>query len=235
MTSEKPAPISRRERPAKPALTRQGIIDAALTILRDEGLSKVTMRRIAAALDTGPASLYVYVRNTGDLHAQILDSLLAPVKVPAPEAGTWRDRLKALLAGYGEVLFRHPEIARMAMSTQPSGPNYLALADAILGLLDEGGVSGREAAWAMDLLLLYPTAVAVEHSSPKSATQEADEFSALAAKIATADPARYPHIARLGDTLVSGDGPSRTDWALDVILDGVLAAASRASAEQRGW
>ncbi|GHD45421.1 TetR family transcriptional regulator [Streptomyces mirabilis] len=235
MTPEKPAPISRRERPAKPALTRQGIIDAALAILRDEGLGKVTMRRIAAALDTGPASLYVYVRNTGDLHAQILDSLLGPVKAPAPEAGTWRDRLKALLVGYGEVLFRHPEIARMAMSTQPSGPNYLALVDAILGLLDEGGVSGREAAWAMDLLLLYPTAVAVEHSSPKSATQESDEFSALAAKIATADPARHPHIARLGDTLVSGDGPSRTDWALDVILDGVLAAASRASAEQRGW
>ncbi|WP_371649161.1 TetR/AcrR family transcriptional regulator [Streptomyces mirabilis] len=233
MTPEKPAPISRRERPAKPALTRQGIIDAALAILRDEGLGKVTMRRIAAALDTGPASLYVYVRNTGDLHAQILDSLLGPVK--APEAGTWRDRLKALLVSYGEVLFRHPEIARMAMSTQPSGPNYLALADAILGLLDEGGVSGREAAWAMDLLLLHPTAVAVEHSSPKSATQESDEFSALAAKIATADPARYPHIARLGDTLVSGDGPSRADWALDVILDGVLAAASRASAEQRGW
>ncbi|MFF7882405.1 TetR/AcrR family transcriptional regulator [Streptomyces sp. NPDC007896] len=227
MNPEKSAPISRRERPAKPALTRQGIIDAALAILRDEGLGKVTMRRIAAALDTGPASLYVYVRNTGDLHAQILDSLLGPVKVPAPEAGTWRDRMKALLAGYGEVLFRHPEIARMAMSTQPSGPNYLALADAILGLLDEGGVSGREAAWAMDLLLLYPTAVAVEHSSPESATREA-EFSALAAKIATADPARYPHIARLGDTLVSGDGPGRSDWALDVILDGVLAAASRA-------
>ncbi|QIY94277.1 TetR/AcrR family transcriptional regulator [Streptomyces sp. S1D4-11] len=227
MNPEKSAPISRRERPAKPALTRQGIIDAALAILRDEGLGKVTMRRIAAALDTGPASLYVYVRNTGDLHAQILDSLLGPVKVPASEAGTWRDRMKALLAGYGEVLFRHPEIARMAMSTQPSGPNYLALADAILGLLDEGGVSGREAAWAMDLLLLYPTAVAVEHSSPKSATREA-EFSALAAKIATADPARYPHVARLGDTLVSGDGPGRSDWALDVILDGVLAAASRA-------
>ncbi|MFD6995306.1 TetR/AcrR family transcriptional regulator [Streptomyces mirabilis] len=244
MTPEKPAPISRRERPAKPALTRQGIIDAALAILRDEGLGKVTMRRIAAALDTGPASLYVYVRNTGDLHAQILDSLLGPVKAPAPEAGPWRDRLKALLVSYGEVLFRHPEIARMAMSTQPSGPNYLALAEAILGLLDEGGVSGREAAWAMDLLLLYPTAVAVEHSSPavavehrspKSATQESDEFSALAAKIATADPARYPHITRLGDTLLSGDGPSRTDWALDVILDGVLAAASRASAGQRGW
>ena len=50
---------SRRERPAKQALTRQGIIDAAFVIMGEEGLGRVTMRRIAQALDTGPASLYV--------------------------------------------------------------------------------------------------------------------------------------------------------------------------------
>lgn len=191
---------------------------------------KVTMRRIAAALDTGPASLYVYVRDTADLHAQILDCLLGPVTLPSPEAGTWRERLKTLLTDYGQILFQHPEIARMALSTQPSGPNYMALADSILALLDEGGVSGRAAAWGLDLLLLHPTAVAVEHSGPKSPAQAADEFSALATKIATADPTRYPHIARLGDELISGDGPDRSEWAMDVLLDGILAAASRTPA-----
>jgi AcrR family transcriptional regulator len=227
VTSAKPAPISRRERPAKPALTRQGIIDAALAILRDEGLHKVTMRRIAAALDTGPASLYVYVHNTGDLHAQILDALLGPVVAAAPGAGTWRDRLKALLTSYQDVLVHHREIARMAMSTQPSGPNYMALAEAILGLLSEGGVSDRAAAWGLDLLLLYPTAIAVEHSAPTPAAQKADELSALAMNIATADAVRYPQIVRLGDQLMSGDGPARTDWALDVLLDGILTAGTR--------
>jgi AcrR family transcriptional regulator len=225
VTAPKPAPISRRERPAKPALTRQGIIDAALTILRDEGLHKVTMRRIAAALDTGPASLYVYVHNTADLHAQILDALLGPVVVTAaPLAGTWRDRLKALLTNYLEILVGHPQIARMAMSTQPSGPNYLALAEAILALLNEGGVSGQAAAWGLDLLLLYPTAIAVEHSAPTPAGQKADEIAALATNIATADATRYPHIVALREPLISGDGRARTDWALDVLLDGILAA-----------
>lgn len=223
----KPAPISRRERPAKPALTRQGIIDAALAILRDEGLHKVTMRRIAAALDTGPASLYVYVENTEDLHAQILDALLSPVVAAAPTTGFWRDRLKALLASYQDILAHHPEIARMVMSTQPSGPNYMALAELILAQLSEGGVSGQAAAWGLDLLLLYPTAIAVEHNAATPAARQADELSALAANIATADPIRYPHIAELGDQLVSGAGPARTDWAFDVLLDGILAAAAK--------
>ena len=221
------APVSRRERPAKPALTRQGIIDAALTILRAEGLSKVTMRRIATALDTGPASLYVYVRDTEDLHAQILDALLAPVTAAMPGAGSWRDRLRALLTSYRDVLFRHPEIARMALSTQPSGPNYIALGDAVLGLLNEGGVSDRAAAWGLDLLLLYPTAIAVEQSTQRSSTQKADDLTALAAQLATVDAARHPHITRLGDELFSGNGPERADWALDVLLDGMLAASSR--------
>lgn len=224
-------PVSRRERPAKPALTRQGIVDAALVILRDEGMSKVTMRRIATALDTGPASLYVYVRDTEDLHAQILDTLLAPVATAVPAEGSWRDRLKALLASYRNVLFRHPEIARMALSTQPSGPNYMALGNAILGLLSEGGVSDRAAAWGLDLLLLYPTAVAVEHSTQKSSTQKAEDLTALAAHIAIVDATRYPHIARLGDELLSGDGLDRASWAFDVLIDGILAAGSRAPTE----
>jgi AcrR family transcriptional regulator len=211
-------PRSRRERPAKPALTRSGIVEAALVILRDEGLGKVTMRRVAAALDSGHASLYVYVRDTEDLHAQILDALLAEVAVP--EAGPWRDRVKTLLTGYGNLLARYPGIARMAMSTQPSGPNYRALVEAILALLHEGGVADGAAAWGVDLLLLYPTAIAVEHGSPKPAEVRSD----LATQLATTDAAQYPHIARLGPALVSGQGPDRAEWALDVLLDGILAA-----------
>src|ERR1700679_2942901 len=125
---------SRRERPAKPALTRDGIIAAALRILRVEGLGKVTMRRVAQELDTGHASLYVYVRHTEDLHAQILDAQLAAVLAGPPAGGTWRDRLKALLTRYLDVVAAHPEIARMAIATRPSGPHYEELLDRVLAL-----------------------------------------------------------------------------------------------------
>ena len=215
-------PQSRRERPAKPALTRQGIIDVALAILRDEGLNKVTMRRIAEALDTGPASLYVYVRNTADLHAQILDALLTAITESFPIGGTWRDRVKQVLMHYVLVLFEYPEIARMTLTTHPSGPNYLALVEHILALLKEGGIPDRDAAWLVDLLLLYATSNAAEHSTRQSSSQAADEDSALAAVIATADASMYPNIARLGDELLSGKGLDRFQWGIDVLLAGVL-------------
>lgn len=216
---------SRRERPAKPALTRQGIIDAALGILSEEGLAKVTMRRIASVLDTGHASLYVYVRDTEDLHAQILDAMLAAVEIP--DSGNWRDRLKNLLAAYGGVLRNHPELARMALSTQPNGPHFTAIVEQVLALLQEGGADDRSAAWGVDLLLLVPTALAVEHSVEVSPQREADRISDMEARIEAADPEKYPNIARLGADLVSGDGLVRALWALDVVLDGILARTAR--------
>ncbi len=221
MTNATSPGSTRRERPAKPALTRAGIIDAALAILDDEGLGKVTMRRIATALDTGAASLYVYVRNTEDLHAQLLDALVGRIK-PSARTGTWRERLHGLLVSYVEVLFAHPEIAQMAMTTHPSGPNYLAFVESILELLEEGGVDDGAAAWGIDLLLSAVTAVAVEHGGDRRPGAHAEERSELAATIAIVPSDRYPLIARLGDEMLSGTGPERFGWGIDVLLNGIV-------------
>jgi len=219
-----PRPRGRRDRPAKPPLTRQGIIDAALGILFEEGLARVTMRRIAGALDTGHASLYVYVRDTEDLHAQILDALLASVALDA--AGDWRRQLKALLLSYGKVLREHPEMARMALSTQPNGPHFAAIVERVLALLRQAGATDRATAWGVDLLLLVPTATAVEHNVDVSPQQEDQRLSDMAARLDDIDPQQHPNIAALNKELLSGDGPDRSDWALDVLIDGILARSA---------
>ena len=214
---------SRRERPAKPALTREGVVQAAVAILEQEGLGKVTMRRIATALDTGPASLYVYVRNTEDLHAQVLDTLLGRAARPRGRS-SWRQQLHTLLFGYAQVLFDHAEIARMTMTTRPVGPHYTTLVESILELLHKGGVPDDRAAWGVDLLLSMVSATAVEHGST-SDDQDAEMLSTLAEYIAGAPEETYPRIAQLGPELVSGTGIQRFHWALDVLLNGFLATA----------
>ena len=109
---------SRRERPAKPALTRAGIVAAALAVMRAEGLDRVTMRRLAAELDTGAASLYVYVRNTAELHAAMLEELLGQIDLsPVTAAGDWRERL---IAG-PHVVHGHP--------VRASGPGPVGAGD----------------------------------------------------------------------------------------------------------
>lgn len=226
------APQSRRERPSKPALTREGIVDAALLILEHEGLSKVTMRRIAAALDTGPASLYVYVRNTEDLHAQILDVLLDRM-APIPRGGSWRDRLHELLASYAGILFAHPAIARMSMTTHPVGPHYFALVESILDLLSEGGVPDASAAWGVDLLLSAVTAGAVEHGTATTIGDNAQSLTLVAAAIAVAPDRAYPRIVALGDDMLAGTGIERFHWGIDVLINGILSTQRDGTVEPR--
>jgi AcrR family transcriptional regulator len=216
--------VSRRERPAKPALTREGIVAAAVRVMQAEGLDRVTMRRLAQELDTGPASLYVYVRNTAELHAAMLEDLLAQIDLaPVTAAGGWQDRLVEVLWSYTSILFEYPGLAQSVLVTRPSGPAYLGLADGILALLSAGGVTPDRAAWAVDMLLHFATSTAAEQSARNRAIDAGDEEEALAAVLREAPAGTYPHIAAVGaEELLSGSGPERLTWGFRVLISGVL-------------
>ena len=208
---------SRRERPAKPALTRAGIVAAAVAIMRADGLRKVTMRRLAQELDTGPASLYVYVRDTAELHAAVLDELLGTIK-PSPAKGDWRHRLEKLLTSYTAMLFEHPGLARAALVARPSGEHYLNLIERLLALLAEGGVPPEQAAWGVDLLLQFATATAAEHATEAST----DDWDAITRALREASDRTHPHIAALAPDLISGRPEERLSWGFHTLINGIL-------------
>ncbi|WNG21894.1 helix-turn-helix transcriptional regulator [Cystobacter fuscus] len=195
-------------------------MSAALDVVREEGLERLTMRRLATELDTGAASLYVYFRNVAELHAGVLDELLGTVDLGGGD-GDWRTRLIGVLRSYTQVLLEQPSLARSAMVSRPSGPHYLALLEKLLALLAEGGVPDGQAAWGVDLLLLYATSTAVEHGAPDGEASGEDEFNTLAAALRTVSATSHPRIAALGDDLLSGTGSDRLTWGFDVLLNGL--------------
>ncbi len=226
-----PMSVSRRDRPAKPALSREWIVAETIRIAQAEGLGRATMRRVAQALDTGPASLYVYVANTAELHAAVLDELLAPVQVQLPGQGDWQVRLHRLLADYTAVLFAHPGLARSALTIRSTGPNTLRLYDRVLGLLLEGGVEPGRASWGVDLLLQYATANAAEHSEPEPDAVDAPgdraaDWHALTDAVRGADPQKLPHLTAHADPVLSGSPAQRIRWAVDALLAGISATAT---------
>ncbi|MEV6505218.1 TetR/AcrR family transcriptional regulator [Streptomyces sp. NPDC051642] len=217
MTARPDTPRSRRDRPAKPALSREGIVAAAVTVLRAEGLKKVTMRRLAQELDTGPASLYVYVRNTAELHAAVLDELLGTIG-PTPTEGSWRERVEQVLTAYTAMLFEHPSLARSALTAWPSGPHYLNLIETLLALLDEGGVPPAQAAWGVDLLLQQATATAAEHSGDDTAR---DDWDTLTDAVRTVSARTHPHIAARSGDLLAGAPLARLSWRFQTLINGI--------------
>jgi len=219
---------SRRERPAKPALSREWIVAETIRLMKAEGLEKATMRRVADALDTGPASLYAYVASTTELHAAVLDELIGALTETT--VGTAPERLRSLLADYTRIMFSHPGLARSALLMRPSGPNAIVLYDRILGLLIENGLEPGRAAWGVDLLLQHLTANAAEHSAPPggrsaAARDHSVEQDALFVAVRMADPERTPHVAAYAEELLGGAPEQRARWALDAVLAGIAVTA----------
>ena len=222
MTPRLRTPISRRERPAKPALTRDGIVAAAVTLMRAQGLEKVTMRRLAQELDTGPASLYVYVASTAELHAAVLDELLGEVdRDPAGGQGDWRERLAGVLTSYTEMLFEHPALARSALTARPSGEHYLRLLERLLALLDEGGVPPVQAAWGVDVLLQSATATAAEQSARGQSIHAEEEWDALSRTLHQASGETHPHVHAVAGSLLAGSPEDRMSWCFRMLINGI--------------
>ncbi|KAF0845886.1 TetR/AcrR family transcriptional regulator [Nocardia caishijiensis] len=206
----KAAPVSRRARPAKAPLSRDIVIETGLRILDSEGSGALTMRRVAQELDTGAASLYVYVANRDDLMTGMLDHVLAAV--PTPTVGDWRTRLETLVASAVDALARHEGLALVAFGR--STGRALGLIEQLLGLLREGGLDAASAAWGVDLLYPHITAAAAERA--------VYDDSAVARRLADLPARRYPNITAVREQLV-GQGAARARWALNALLNGILA------------
>lgn len=218
-------PVSRRSRPAKPELSRRAVVDTAIRVMGSEGLERVTMRRLAGALDTGPSSLYVYFDNLAELHGAVLDELIAELPLSAPPAaGDWRGPVVEVLVAYTGLLFRHPGLARSALTLRPHGPNALRLLETLLAHLRRGGIPERQAAWGVDLLLQQATATAAEQSTRDASPDVRIQDRALRAAVEEIDGATHPELAAHREELLSGRGEERLRWAFAVLLAGISSA-----------
>ncbi|SNY57689.1 TetR/AcrR family transcriptional regulator C-terminal domain-containing protein [Paractinoplanes atraurantiacus] len=224
-----------RTRPAKAPLSRAAVVTAALALVDEIGFAAVTMRRVAQALDTGPASLYVYVSDRDELMAQVYDLALAEVELPGPADGDWRARLESLVGRAVGVLAGHDDLAMVALTGVQTGTNALRLTEEMLRLLREGGIDDAHCAWAADLLDQHVISSALERAGwlrdqrRQEATEQAMILKAereLDSVIEALPPAEFPTLHALrGSLTTTGDSDARAEWKLRVIIDGLLGGA----------
>ncbi|MEU8610063.1 TetR/AcrR family transcriptional regulator [Actinoplanes sp. NPDC048791] len=239
-TTGRTRPDNPRTRPAKAPLSREAVVEAALALVDEVGYAAVTMRRVAQALDTGPASLYVYVADRDELMAGVYDLALGQVELPREADGDWRARLELLVGRTITALGGHDDIALVALTKVQTGRHALRVSEEMLRLLRAGGLGDATCVWAADLLDQYVTSSALERAgwlrsqraleasaSPADATEQAMSHAAgaeLDAVFGALSHDEYPTIHALrGSMTAGGDSESRAAWKLRVIIDGLLA------------
>src|SRR5215216_3902704 len=85
-TPERP---SRRGAGQRAGLSRELVLAAARRIADEEGVDRLTMRRLAAELGVLPNALYTYVPDKEALLDALLDALLGDVDAGDPAEGDW--------------------------------------------------------------------------------------------------------------------------------------------------
>ncbi|HEX8805074.1 MAG TPA: TetR/AcrR family transcriptional regulator [Acidimicrobiales bacterium] len=113
-----------RRRPRSDGLTLDRITAAAVTVIDDEGLDALTMRRLADELGAGAASLYRHVANRDELLVEILDHVLGELREPPPFPD-WRSGVDWLARELHRVLARHHAVVDLLPGDRLLGPNAM--------------------------------------------------------------------------------------------------------------
>jgi AcrR family transcriptional regulator len=150
-------PASRRSRgPGQRAgLIAADVIAGARTLAARDGVQAVSMRRLADQLGVTANALYSYFPDKSALLDALLDDLLGQIQVPAVDRDAWQDGLVAILRATRRLLLGHADLIPLFLARPGRGENAMRLGNAMLECLAAVGLSGRAAADALRILLIY--------------------------------------------------------------------------------
>jgi AcrR family transcriptional regulator len=231
MAPEEPGGViwMRRDRaPAgRPARrSREEITAAAVAIADREGLDAVSMRRVAADLGTGAASLYRYVDTRDDLLDLMIDSTAREYVFAAP-TGDWLPDFLGIADQGRSIMRRHPWLPSLVITQPVLGPNGLVLLEHVLEALvpHPAGNAAKLEAFA---ILNAVTALFVQHELAGGSARQQRNAAYLQHALATG---RHPRLAELltppspGPAGPHGTVPGPVDPYRDIlarILGGLL-------------
>jgi len=221
----------RTERSARgpaPEHSRAEIARAGVALADAEGLAAVTMRAVAAAVGTAPASLYRYVTTRDELLELMADQ--AGGEYSYDELGSPHPVTDLLtLARQALVIYRrHPWLLVVAPSGGLPGPNALAYIEHVLAVLDGVDLTGPV---KLELIGHFTGAVrsfaqleAEQRRAVRDTAQWQDSVAGYLLQIAAAG--QHPHLAAAlaGQAASGGTEPQEPlfDRAMTGILTGLL-------------
>jgi AcrR family transcriptional regulator len=224
----------RQQKAPKERLSVDRIVDVALDQMREHGYDAVSMRSIARALDTGPASLYAHVASREQLDQYVVDRIVNTITFQEPDPERWDQQIKDLLLALLAAYRQHPGSARATMGMVPTELGALRSAEAMMAYCLAGGIKPQLAAWFCDLVALYVGAVAVEESiwQERYKTAGPEDWETIGQELhalfKTLPSDEFPIISSMPDVMTAGDGDTRLNFALDVLLLGLKALSDRA-------
>ncbi|OEV30912.1 hypothetical protein AN219_08100 [Streptomyces nanshensis] len=227
----------------KPGLTLERIVATAVALADDEGLSALSMRRVASELGVGTMTLYRYVPGKGEL----LDLMLDHVNGPAGDLDEyrgkdWRTSMELIAEGAWKRYINSPWLLQVSYVRPVLGPASLMSVEFALAALDGLELAGREKIGLLSGLDNYVLGAARTHVLQQQATErssrsEREFWDAQVPYLERAmSTGQYPHLAAMPEDSFSMSARETMRLGLRALLDGfqTLIDERRAETRKRG-
>ncbi|MFI6352709.1 TetR/AcrR family transcriptional regulator [Streptomyces sp. NPDC050743] len=235
---EKPRRGGRAGQPS--GLDRERITATSVRLLDAEGLTKVSMRRLAAELNVTAMSLYWYVDTKDDLLELALDAAFGELRLPDPDAQgeDWREQLRGLATEYRALLVRHPWLSPLAGRYLNIGPNSLAFSRAVQRVVRRAGLPAHGVTGAISAVFqfVYGFGTIEGHFFARIADTglSPDEYYEQAMALVTEAPGTAEAVEESKDLMAARGGDTVDEmldrdfaFALDLLIAGIEAMVSR--------
>src|ERR1700752_3572231 len=123
--------------------TTDEIAAAALGIVDAEGLSALSMRSLAAALGTGPMTVYNYVADKEGLEELVVAAVVAQVRLPEP-ADDWQQDAYGIADAMWRGVRAPPAAIPLVLTRRTLSATGFAAADALISALERSGLADRD-------------------------------------------------------------------------------------------
>ena len=213
------------------ALHREDVIRAAVGLLDEVGLDRLTTRALTTRLGVQPGALYWHVRSKAELLSAIADEIMREVFTdasdsdsdsgpdsgsgPAPDAADWAGQTTAFAHRLRRALLAHRDGARVVVGHLGLSAAAVEAAEQGLALMRGAGLGLAQAAYFGDTVTSYVTGFVLQ----EQATAPVPPASAPPVEI---EPGRYPNLAQW-----QAVGPASRDLAfaagLSFIVNGLRA------------
>lgn len=197
------SPRRGRGRPA--TLTEGQIVDAALQVIKTDGLNALSMRRLSQQLGRSQMAAYSYVADKQELLDLVARRTLADVDIPDDSDGPWDVRLRLLIDSIDARLRQHPGIAGVLLQRMLHSDRHLV--DALMAIMLGAGLNEKQ------VLLAYATI----H------TYLFGRYQVVLADVSRDEVDLPPTLAQVSSHLDELHGPDFYNFGIDTLIDGLRA------------
>jgi len=201
-------------------LSRERVLEVAVSLLDREGLSGFSMRRLGAELEADPMAVYYYFPNKGALLDGVLERILARVVLPEDVRIAWPEQIRMVMRELRRVLRNHAHVVPLLIARPLWTPASLQIGDMLARLLLEAGFTEDQAADAILSLSSYLVGHLLAEQEPTDRTTISEQEAR--AHLMQSAIEKYPAFQHVFTRSQGYSIERRFERGLELLLQGLL-------------